>query len=221
MYVPQAFREDEVPTLRALMRQYSFATLITQHDDGPFASHLPLLVQEGTGPYGTLVGHMARANPQWRHFDTGKEALAIFQGPHAYVSPSWYGTHPSVPTWNYATVHAYGVPQCVDDPEAARALLNELVQTYEAPLPQPWTLERSGELVDNLIRAIVAFTMPITRFEGKYKLSQNRSLDDQHRVVAALQAQGDPIGSDVALLMRERLQAVALGSDHHQERRGE
>lgn len=205
MYVPKAFREDDIRTLHALMRQYSFATLVSQHDGRPFASHLPLLLQERAGPHGTLVGHMARANPQWRHFETGEEVLAIFQGPHAYVSPSWYGTHPSVPTWNYAAVHAYGRPQCIDDPEAVRALLGDLVQMYEAPLPQPWAFELPGDFVANMIRAIVAFTMPITRLEGKYKLSQNRSVDDQHRVVDALQAQGDVVGSEVAVFMQERL----------------
>ena len=134
MYMPERFREDDLLTLHALMRDYSFATLVTQHEGLPFASHLPLMLAADEGPYGTLYGHMARANAQWRDFDASQDVLVIFHGPHTYVSPSWYEADPTnVPTWNYAVVHAYGSPRLITDDDASHALLDTLVQTHEAP----------------------------------------------------------------------------------------
>jgi transcriptional regulator len=205
MYLPQAFREEDLSTLQAFMQQYSFTTLVTQHDGTPFASHLPVLLRTQDGPYGTLVGHMARANPQWRDFAVDQEALAIFHGPHVYVSPSWYGVHPSVPTWNYAVVHAYGRPQVIDNNAMLYEVLQHLVRTFEAPFPTPWALELPDEYLHSMMQGIVGFTMPIIRLEGKYKLSQNRSLEDQRRVAAALQAQDDALSTAVATLMDQRL----------------
>ena len=205
MYLPRAFREEDLSTLQAFMQQYSFATLITQHDGVPFASHLPVLLRPHDGPYGMLVGHMARANPQWRDFTVGQDALVIFHGPHVYVSPSWYGVHPSVPTWNYAVVHAYGRPQVIDDNAVLYEVLQELVRTFEAPSPKPWAFDLPDEYLQSMMQGIVGFTMPITRLEGKYKLSQNRSLEDQRRVAAALQAQADALSTAVATLMDQRL----------------
>jgi transcriptional regulator len=204
MYLPQAFREDDLSTLQAFMQQYSFATLITQHDGAPYASHLPLLFRQ-EGPCGTLVGHMARANPQWRDFATGQEVLAIFHGPHVYVSPSWYGVHPSVPTWNYAVVHAYGTPHLITDNAALYNALRDLVRTFEAPSAQPWAFELPDDYVQSMMQGIVGFTLRLTRLEGKYKLSQNRSPEDQQRVTAALQTQGDALSSAVSALMAQRL----------------
>jgi transcriptional regulator len=206
MYVPQAFREDDLSTLQAFIQQYSLATLITQHDGRPFASHLPLVLHPHAGPYGTLLGHMARANGQWQEFATTPEALVIFHGPHVYVSPSWYGVHPSVPTWNYAAVHAYGTPQVVTDRAVLYGMLRELVQTFEAPAPNPWAFELPDDYVQSMMQGIVGFTIRLTHLEGKYKLSQNRSLADQRRVTAALQAQGDASSIAVATLMEQRLE---------------
>jgi transcriptional regulator len=208
MYLPQAFREEDLSTLQAFMQQYSFATLITQHDGVPFASHLPLLLRAHDGPYGTLIGHMARANPQWRDFATGQEALVIFHGPHVYVSPSWYGVHPSVPTWNYAVVHAYGRPQVITDNAALYEVLQQLVRTFEAPSPQPWTFELPDEYLQSMMQGIVGFTMRLTRLEGKYKLSQNRSPEDQRRVAAVLHAQGEALSTDVAALMDQHVESI-------------
>lgn len=204
MYMPQAFRESDTAVLHDFMRQYSFATLITRHDDAPFASHLPFVFEADDGPHGTLVAHMARANPQWRHFDDGRQVLVLFQGPHAYVSPSWYGVHPSVPTWNYATVHAYGTPQVIHDCTELLDVLRTLVHTYEAPRPQPWAFDLPEAYLDGMLRGIVGFRIRLTRVEGKYKLSQNRPEADQQRVVQALQAQGDALSTEVARLMQSR-----------------
>jgi transcriptional regulator len=204
MYIPQLFREAELDTLHALMREYSFATIITQHNGAPFASHLPFLLQAEEGPYGTLLGHMAHANPQWQDFVAGQEALVIFQGPHAYISPSWYAVHPSVPTWNYAVVHAYGIPQVIDNGTALYEVLQMLVQTYEAPSARPWAFDVPEDYLHNMMRGIVGFTVRITRLEGKFKLSQNRPVQDQPRIIEALQQRGDALSTDVAMLMCQR-----------------
>jgi transcriptional regulator len=207
MYIPKPFGEADLETLHDLMQQYSFATLVTQHDGVPFASHLPFVLQADQGPYGTLLGHMARANPQWHDFVPGQKVLVIFQGPHAYISPSWYAVHPSVPTWNYAAVHAYGVPQVMTDPAALHDLLRTLVETYEAPAARPWAFDLPEDYLRNMMQGIVGFTLPISRLEGKYKLSQNRPAQDRPRVIAALEAQADALSTGIAALMQQRITA--------------
>ena len=207
MYMPELFREEDLPTLHTLMRDYSFATLVTQHNGAPFATHVPLILEADEGPYGTLFGHMARANPQWRDFDASQEVLVIFQGPHTYVSPSWYEVELSVPTWNYAVVHAYGTPRLITDYDACYALLDTLVRTHEAQFAKPWLFQLPEDYVRKMMRGIVGFAIHITRLEGKYKLSQNRSLTDQRNVATTLQQSPDPVSRDVGTLMQQR-QAV-------------
>lgn len=204
MYIPKLNREDDVSVLHALMQTYSFATLITQHDGAPYASHLPLTLEPEAGPYGTLIGHMARANSQWRDFGHEQEVLVIFQGPHTYISPSWYTVQPSVPTWNYAAVHAYGVPRIMEDEAELYEALQQLVRTYEDARPQPWTLNGPDDYLRKMMKAIVGFSIPISRLEGKYKLSQNRSVEDQEQVAQQLAWQGEPLDTAVAELMRLR-----------------
>src|SRR5438105_15403048 len=180
------------------MRDQSFATLVSQHDGAPVATHLPLLLRDDPPPWGTLVGHMARANPQWQGFAGGEEVLAIFQGPHAYVSPSWYETAPAVPTWNYVAVHAYGVPRLIESGPDRRAIVEEMVRAYEADFAAPWRLEdQPAEFVERMLRGVVGFEIRLTRVEGKAKLSQNRSEADRRGVVAALEASGDPVSRHV------------------------
>ncbi len=205
MYLPRTFREDDLATLHALMQRYSFATLVTQQAGMLAASHLPLLLEPQEGPYGTLLGHMARANPQWQDFATQTEVLAMFQGPHTYVSPSWYTEALSVPTWNYAAVHAYGTPRVIDQHDESYAILRKLVQYYEAGFATPWPFALPEDYVRKMMQGIVCFVMPIRRLEGKYKLSQNRPEVDQHRVVKALHTSTDPLGQEVATLMASRL----------------
>ncbi len=190
--------------LAAFIGRHGFATLITSVDGTPFATHIPLLLDAARGPHGTLVGHVARANPHWRHFGRG-EALAVFTGPHAYVSPAWYATGPAVPTWNYAAVHAYGTPAVLTDQAAVRALLARMVATYEAGAATPWSMSTlPEEFVTRMVRAIVAFEMPLARVEGKWKLGQNRSGEDRVRTIAALRATGAPDGVALAALMTAR-----------------
>jgi transcriptional regulator len=203
MYLPRHNHITDQALLHDLMERFNFATLVTAHDGCPVATHLPFILERASGEHGTLIAHLARANPQWHDFAENREVLVIFQGDHAYISPSWYANHPSVPTWNYAVVHAYGVPRIVDDPLQVRAALEALVTRHEAPFERPWTMDGlSGDYVGAMARAIVAFTIPISRLEGKFKLSQNRSAADLQGVVDALDGAGDAGGRGVAAMMR-------------------
>jgi len=206
MYVPPHFTVDDQQRLIALMQQRSFAQLITVSEDEPFASHLPLLWEPEGGPHGRLVGHMARANPQWRHFASGQNALAIFAGPHAYISPSWYDSKAQVPTWNYSAVHAYGAPRIVEDQAAVLATLQKLVGTYESGFDQPWRMDGLPEgHAGRMSKAIVAFEMPIARIEGKWKLGQNKSAADRIGTAVALEQLGGEDNLAIAAMTRETL----------------
>jgi transcriptional regulator len=203
MYIPKQFQMTDTAWCHALMRAQSFAAMITADDAGvPFATHLPILVDPARGPLGTLRGHVARANPHWRYLSAGRPTLVIFAGAHAYVSPSWYATHPSVPTWNYVAVHATGTGALVEDPEPVKTLLADLVRTYESSGPAAWSLEGlPADYLAGMQRGIVAFEIPIERLEGKAKLSQNRDAVDQARTREALAAADDPLARVVAALM--------------------
>ena len=204
MYLPSHFAETDTACIHDLMRRNSFATIVTQAGEAPFATHMPVLLHAERGPLGTLVSHMARANEQWRHFADGREVLVIFHGPHAYVSPSWYEKRPAVPTWNYAAVHAYGVPRIIEDATSLRTMLRELVQHFEANREQPWGAELTDEYLDKLSPGIVGLEIAITRLEGKFKLSQNRSAADKAGVIVALAQSPDQTAREVAELMKEK-----------------
>jgi transcriptional regulator len=203
MYIPAAFRETRLEVLHVLIRENSFATLISHVDGQLFATHVPFLLDPSRGPNGTLRGHMARANPHWQAFRAEEEVLVIFQGAHAYISPSWYLAGPAVPTWNYSAVHAYGAPTLLSEWTDTRALLEDTVRTFEAGFVQQWSTARAGEdYIHKLGQAIVAFEIPIIRLEGKRKLSQNRP-SDVESAAAGLRANGDSIGRAVADQMLE------------------
>ncbi len=197
MYLPKDFAIDDRETLHDLIRANSFGMLVSPVNGEPFVSHLPFLLEGDT-----LVAHMARANPQWQVFAEGREVLCVFQGPHAYVSPSWYTVENAVPTWNYAAAHVYGTPEIIEDAEAAYADQVRLVEASESGFDEPWRLaDRDREFVDGMIRAIVNFRIPIARLEGKFKLSQNRPADDRERVTAALNGSADPAAVACGALM--------------------
>ena len=203
MYIPKQFQITDTAWCHTLMRAQSFAAMITADDAGvPFATHLPILVDPARGPFGTLRGHVARANPHWRYLAAGRPTLVVFSGAHAYVSPSWYATHPSVPTWNYVAVHATGTGALVEDAERVKALLADLVRAYESAGPAAWSFEGlAADYLAGMQRGIVAFEIPIDRLEGKAKLSQNRDAVDQARTREALAATDDPLARAVAALM--------------------
>jgi len=189
MYVPKHFEGDEA-TGRHIMRAHGWALLMTADADAaPVATHLALVWQDDGSPHGCLLGHMARANGQWKLFARGAESLALFWGPHAYVSPNWYTPGVKVPTWNYVTVHAYGRPQVIEDTEGVLGVLAKLAAVYEGTGDGAWTLGRlpPGN-AEAQTKGIVAFRIPLARVETKLKLSQNRELEDRHRVIAKLEA---------------------------------
>jgi transcriptional regulator len=186
MYVPAAFAEKDLETLHALIDDHGFATLVTNTASGPTATHLPIMLDRTRGPQGTLVAHLARANPHARALDDA-DALAIFLGPHGYISPSWYGQHPSVPTWNYAAVHVYGRAKMVDDPARLDAMVRQLVEQYESGRAKPWSTDGlPADYMKGMLRGIVGVEIEIARIEGKLKLSQNRNAADRKAVIAAL-----------------------------------
>lgn len=203
MYSPEVFREDDPAVLRRIMNDHPFATLITYAEGAPFAGHLPFLHRDDGSPHGTLYTHVSRANPQWRHVEAGGAALVAFQGPHTYVSPSWYQEQPAVPTWNYVAVHAHGTPALLDDGEL-RALLGELVAVHERRLARPWSMAELPEAyVTRMLAGIVGIRVKIERLEGKLKLSQNRRPEDRRRVADQLRASDDAQALDVARWMDE------------------
>ncbi len=171
---PRHFDIDDASTNSAFMRTQSFALLVTNIDGVPFASHIPLLLEDG-GEHGRLIGHLSKANSQWQGFDGETKALAVFWGPHAYISPNWYASERMVPTWNYVTVHAYGKPAVIDDPDAIRQGQADMVDYYESDATGNWSMDDMDEdYQKNMLKGIVAFEMPIDRLEGKFKLNQKK-----------------------------------------------
>ncbi|MDQ1079663.1 FMN-binding negative transcriptional regulator [Pseudoroseomonas cervicalis] len=190
MYVPPAFREDDPALLQAVIQAAGLATLVTATEQGLSATPLPLLLAPEEGPHGTLYGHLARANPQWQRPALG-EAMVLFQGPDAYISPSWYAAkaehHKVVPTWNYVAVHAYGPVEFFEAPERLLDLVTRLTEKHEASQPRPWAVSDAPEaFIRAHMRGIVGLRLPIARLEGKRKLSQNRSAEDRAGVAAGL-----------------------------------
>ncbi|QBZ92665.1 FMN-binding negative transcriptional regulator [Pseudomonas viciae] len=210
MYNPKAFAVEDLLQLQQMMVDCRLAVLITHGEHGLQASHLPLLLDTQQGPNGSLYGHMARANPQWRDLQAGAEALVIFAGADAYVSPDFYPSKAEhgkvVPTWNYQAVHAYGTAEVFNDPERLRNLVGALTDRHESGRALPWSIDDApAEYIDSMLRAIVGFALPIQRLEGKRKLSQNRSPVDAAGVRNGLAASPDPQDQALACLMPEQL----------------
>ena len=193
MYVPAAFHVDDPEQLARFMAEHSFATVITQHEGFPFASHLPLLHERNAstpgkdlGPHGKLIGHLAKANPQWQAAvdqPAGIPVLAIFHGPHTYISPTWYAEPNTVPTWNYVAVHATGRLRLIHDDQRLLQLLTTTVNRYESSQQQPWRIEDQDQtFIEKLLGGIVGFEIAIDRLEGKWKLNQNQSEARRERV---------------------------------------
>lgn len=195
MYVPPLFKEDRIDVLHAAILGSGLATLVTLTADGLIASHVPMLLDPDPPPYGTLLGHVARPNPQARGAVPGVQALAIFQGPDAYITPSWYATKREngkvVPTWNYVTIHAYGLVEFFDDTERLRAIVTRLTEREERARAEPWAVtDAPADFIEGMLRGIVGFALPIARLEGKWKMSQNRPAQDRAGVAAGLEADG-------------------------------
>ena len=199
MYDVAAFREDRVEVMHALIRAHPLATLVTMGAPGLEANHIPFLIDAvpaTDGAFGTLRGHVARANPVWRSFNADVDVLAVFQGPQGYITPSWYASKAQhgkvVPTWNYAVVHARGPLKIIDDAEWLRALVTRLTASHESPRETPWQVtDAPAAYIDTMLKAIVGIEIPVTRMQGKWKMSQNRLQHDLEGVMRGLEDSGD------------------------------
>lgn len=205
MYIPAVNRIEDRATIHAFLRDYGFATVVTQHGEEVSASHLPVLFDEPTSGHGTLRSHMARANGQWKQFVPEREVLCIFHGPHAYISPQWYVQQHTVPTWNYAAVHVYGRPTIVTDDAALEKIVRDTTEKYEALMPRAWTLPLSQDELARMMKAIVGFTIEITRIEAKFKLGQNKSPEDRAGTVRGLEQSGHLPSIELAQFTRAQL----------------
>ena len=197
LYVPPHFGIDDPDTLHRFIEEHAFATLVSSGASGLHVSHIPFVVDRDERGV-RLLGHVARANAHWQALEGAAHVTAIFQGPHAYISPTWYANHPSVPTWNYAVVHAHGKTRLMDE-AGLHELLMRLSATYEAGNLKPWKMsELPADYVGTMLKSIVGFEIEVERLEGKFKLSQNRPAEIP-RVIAELEARGEP---ELAGLMR-------------------
>ncbi len=204
MYVPNYFQGPEQPAVFDFIESHSFGLIVSGTGGELCATHLPLLLRRDVGPHGQLVGHMARANPHWRQM-AGAEVLAIFNGPHAYISPSWYEEADVVPTWNYLAVHAAGRCEIIDDEEAVMQVVADYVSFYEQSMPRPWQPDATTGYNKKLLKQIVAFRVEITRLEAKWKLGQNHSAERRERVANHVQQSDDPAAREIGRLMRATL----------------
>jgi transcriptional regulator len=209
MYLPGHFEETRIDILHQLIRGRPLATIVTLGSAELNANHIPFELSAEPAPLGTLRGHVARANPLWRDFSKNIDALIIFHGPQAYVSPSWYPTKQAtgevVPTYNYIVVHAYGRLQIIDDPRWLRGLVSRLTKCFEAARAEPWHVTDAPDgFIENQLRAIVGLEIVISKLLGKWKASQNRPVADREGVVKGLSESNDADSLAMAQLVRER-----------------
>ncbi len=206
MYIPPDYRIDDERRLWEVVRDHSFATLVSAADgEPPLATLVPHLVVPDPDGRHRLWAHMARANPQWTTFGPGRDVLSIFRGPDAYVSPSWYVNGPYVPTWNFVVVHVYGVPRLLgpDDQEEKRWVLEQTVEQHERHRRDRWRLDVPEPFLASLMKEVTAFEIEVRRIEGQFKLSQDKPEADRRGVVAGLAATDDPGAHEIARLMQD------------------
>ena len=208
MYMPAHFEETRAEVMHRLIHEHPLAVLVTLGSTGLSANHIPLEIDSEPAPFGTLRGHVARANPVWRDFSRDIEALTVFQGPQAYISPAWYQTKKEtgkvVPTFNYIVVHAYGSLRIIEDEAWLRGLVERLTTRHESGRAEPWKVSDAPEdFIKTQLRAIVGIEMPVTRLVGKWKVSQNRPAADREGVVQGLGAMKDANASAMSKLVKE------------------
>jgi transcriptional regulator len=208
MYIPQLFEETRLEVLHGLIHAQPFATVVTLSSDGINANHIPLHLAADQSPLGALRGHVARANPMWSDRVDDTDALAIFQGPHTYISPSFYPTKREhgkvVPTWNYAVVHARGPLRVIDDPAWLRSQLEALVSRHEASSQTPWSIaDAPPDFIDRMLESIVGFEIVVSKLSGKWKMSQNQPAGNRAGVIEGLRQRAGESDSDIAKLVEE------------------
>jgi transcriptional regulator len=201
MYIPNAFQETDPGKLHEFIEGHSFGLLISTVQGGLFATHLPLLLDREAS---CLLGHLARANPQWRELPE-QEVLVVFSGPHAYISPALYKSDHVVPTWNYVAVHAYGKCRLVEDTASVEGILKKMVAAYEGARSAPWPLDTATAYFQKMVQAVVGIRLDISRLEGKWKLNQNHPQERREKVVRALEKSEDQDAREIAQLMAEML----------------
>jgi transcriptional regulator len=206
MYVPKANEEADIGVLHTLMRAHPLGTWVALSEGELIANHIPFLLDATRGEHGTLTGHVARANPIWQTHSRDVPSIVTFEGPQTYITPSWYpGKHAhgkEVPTWNYAVVHAYGMPNVIEDRDWLLKHVSQLTDTHEAKQALPWKVsDAPADYVDRLLNAIVGIEIPLTKLIGKWKVSQNRAEADKLGVVAGLMARDDQQSSDMAAMV--------------------
>jgi len=207
MYTPSSFEVTDEDMLYEFMEKYSFAILFSHVNRVPTATHLPLLVDRNKG---CLYGHMAKANPQWQGIK--EDVLVVFNGPHTYISPSWYETNQAVPTWNYTAVHVTGKFSVIENQDHMLPILEKTTSTYESDMEHPWKMDSlDSKLLDKLTEAIDGFKINISNIEGKWKLSQNHSVERRQRVISALEKFSDDHSKQIAKLMKDGL--ISKGSN--------
>jgi transcriptional regulator len=211
VYIPEHFRVHDHAEAIAFMHANPFAILVSSTEDGPFATHLPVFVSKA-GDQLVIRGHVAKANPHWRHLEQNSNSLTIFHGPHAYVSASNYTTRENVPTWNYGTVHVYGNARTFASPEDLQGILHQLIGTFEPAYAEQWE-SLSDAYRERMLSHIVGFEITVTKIEAKFKLSQNRTLEEQSNVIISLERAEDTAISGVSRLMREQKLGVKKESE--------
>lgn len=210
MYLPKHHDEPDISVLQSLIRAHPLGTWATQGDGELIVNHIPFLVDATRGDYGTLIGHVARANEVWRSFSKTVRSVVVFQGAESYITPSWYPTKrahgKAVPTWNYVVVHAHGLPVVMEDKKWLFNHLNELTDVHEADQALPWRVSDAPvEYTESMIERIIGIEIPITKLVGKWKVSQNRPDSDKLGVVAGLLAKKDAQSSEMALLVNQHV----------------
>ena len=203
LYVPPHFRVDDADELYRFIEQHAFATLVSTGAAGLHVSHIPLLAERGDDGKLRLLGHVARGNAQWEALEAAAQVLAIFHGPHAYVSPGWYQAHPSVPTWNYAVVHAHGVPRVMDDAAWLLKHVTAMTHTQESRHQSvEWKVsDAPADFIDSMLKMIVGIEIPMATLVGKWKMSQNRAMPDRLGTIAGLKERGDSNSEEVAAIV--------------------
>ena len=216
MYVPKQHEEFDLSVLHALIKAHPLGTWVTQSDGELLANHIPFLIDPARGEHGTLVGHVARANPVWKSFSSTINSVVIFQGAESYITPSWYPSKhehgKAVPTWNYAVVHGHGIPRAIENRDWLLEHLTQLTNTHEAEQALPWKVsDAPQEFTERLMQAIVGIEIPIVKLVGKWKVSQNRPEPDKIGVVAGLLNRGDSQSIAMASLVRKHVSFGAEG----------
>lgn len=210
MYIPSHHQETDLVVLHSLIEAHPLGAWVSLQDGELVANHIPFLLDRGRGPHGTLVGHVARANPVWRSFSRDRDSLVIFQGVNSYITPSWYPSKrehgKAVPTWNYVVVHAYGRPVAIEDPAWLIGHLTGLSARHESGQPVPWTLDDAPrDFIERLVDAIVGIEIPLTSLQGKWKVSQNRPESDKVGIIEGLRGLGTEAAKEMAARVGEHL----------------